>query len=90
MSIVTQSHHCAHFCTKPSAIQELAVKHIAHYLLATKDHGLILQPNKDFTLDMYMDMDFGGMYHREHSAFHDNVLSYTGYIITYCGCPIHG
>jgi hypothetical protein len=82
-------HQCARFCTKPSAIHELAVRRITRYLLATKDRGLLLRPTKDFTLDMYVDADFAGMYHREHSVFCDNVLSHTGYIITYCGCPIH-
>jgi hypothetical protein len=38
---------------------------------------------------MFVDADFAGMYHREHSSLRDNVLSRSGYIITYCGCPIH-
>jgi hypothetical protein len=82
-------HQCARFCTKPTLIHELAVKRIARYLLTTKDQGLILHPNADFKLDMFVDEDFAGMYHREHSSLHDNVLSGSGYIITYCGCPIH-
>jgi hypothetical protein len=38
---------------------------------------------------MYIDADIAGMWHQEHSALFENVLSRTGYIITYCGCPIH-
>lgn len=82
-------HQCARFCTKPTKLHEIAVKRIARYLLFTKDNGLILHPTKDFNLDMYVDADFAGMWHQEHSALRDNVLSRTGYIITFCGCPIH-
>jgi hypothetical protein len=38
---------------------------------------------------MYVDADFAGMWHQEHSALRENVLSHTGYIITFCDCPIH-
>jgi transposase InsO family protein len=82
-------HQCARFCTRPTALHELAVKRIARYLLLTKDKGLILQPSKNITLDMYVDADFAGMWHQEHSALRENVLSRTGYIITFCDCPIH-
>jgi hypothetical protein len=82
-------HQCARFCTNPTALHELAVKRIARYLIYTKDKGLILHPTKDFSLDMYIDADFAGMWHQQHSALRDNVLSRTGYIITFCGCPIH-
>jgi hypothetical protein len=44
---------------------------------------------KSFALIMYADADFAGMWHQEHSALRENVLSCTGYVITYCGCPIH-
>ena len=68
---------------------EIAVKRIARYLLFTKDKGIIMTPTQDFRLDMYIDADFAGMWHQEHSALHDSVLSRTGHIITYCGYPIH-
>jgi hypothetical protein len=61
-------HQCARFCTRPTTLHELAVKRIARYLLLTKDKGLILKPSKSFTLDMYVDADFAGMWHQEHSA----------------------
>jgi hypothetical protein len=65
------------------------VKRIAHYLLRTKTQGLILQPTKAFTLDIFVDADFAGLWHKEHSSLCDNVLSWTGFVITFCGCPIH-
>jgi hypothetical protein len=71
------------------ASHELAVKQIGRYLLHTHDKGLILQPTKSLNLDMHIDADFAGMWHQQHSALCDNVLSWTGYIITFCGCPIN-
>jgi hypothetical protein len=38
---------------------------------------------------MYIDANFAGMWHQEYTHLHDNIiLSRTGCIITYCGCPI--
>jgi len=52
------------------------------------DKGLILHPTKELTLDMYVNSDFAGMWHKDHSQLHDNVLSRTGYIILFGNCPI--
>jgi hypothetical protein len=82
-------HQCARYSSNPTALHELAVKRIGRYLLATKDKGLILHPTHDFKLDMFIDADFAGMWHREYSELRECALSCTGYIITYCGCPIH-
>jgi hypothetical protein len=38
---------------------------------------------------MYVDADFAGMWHHEYAELRNCTLSRTGYIITYCGCPIH-
>jgi hypothetical protein len=82
-------HQCAPFSSQPTLLHELAVKRIGRYLIVTHDRGLILQPRKDFKLDMYVDADFAGMWHQEYSELRDCALSRTGYIITYCGCPVH-
>jgi hypothetical protein len=82
-------HQCARFSSKPTALHELAVKRLGRYLLATKDKGLILHPRHDYKLDMYVDADFAGMWHQEYSHLRDCALSRTGFVITYCGCPIH-
>lgn len=80
---------CARYSSNPTALHELAVKRIGGYLLATRDKGLILHPAHDFKLDMFVDADYAGMWHREYSELKECALSRTGYIITYCGCPIH-
>jgi hypothetical protein len=82
-------YQCAGFCSRPSSAFELAVKSIIQYLIHIKDEGLILHPTRDFTLDMYIDANFAGLWHQQHSALHESVLSCTGYVITYCSCPIH-
>ncbi len=38
---------------------------------------------------MFVDADFAGLWHKEHSSLHENILSCTGYVITFCGCPIN-
>jgi hypothetical protein len=53
-------HQCAKYSANPTALHEQAVKHIGHYLLVTKDQGIILHPEKTFKLDMYVDVDFAG------------------------------
>jgi hypothetical protein len=82
-------HQCARYSAQPTALHELAIKRIGRYLLATKDKGLVLHPTQDFKLDMFVDADFAGMWHREYSELCECALSCTGYVITYCGCPIH-
>jgi hypothetical protein len=37
---------------------------------------------------MYVDADFAGMWHKEFSELRSHVLSRTGYVITFCGCPV--
>ncbi len=58
------------------------------YLYATQDQDLLLKLTNDFSLNMYVDADFDGMWHKEHSHLRDCVLSRTGYVILFSGCPI--
>jgi len=81
-------HQCARFCSNPKAIHELAVKHIAHYLLKTQTQGKVLHPTTNLSLNMFVDAAFAGRWHREYSNLRDSVLSCTGYVITFCGCPV--
>ncbi len=37
---------------------------------------------------MFMDADFAGMWHKECATLRENALSRTGFVITFCGCPI--
>ena len=81
-------HQCAKFCNKPMMLHEKAVKYIGRYLAKTRDKGLILNPEANGKLDAYVDSDFAGRWHREFAELRDSVLSRTGFIITYCNCPV--
>ncbi len=48
---------------------------------------MTLAPN--LQLNMYVDVDFAGLWHKEFSQLRECALSRTGYLITYCDCPIH-
>jgi hypothetical protein len=82
-------HQCVRFSNNPTALHELAVKRIGRYLLLTKDKGLIMSPSQEFRLDVYVDADFAGLWYRDYAELRKCALSRTGFIITYCGCPIH-
>ena len=81
-------HNCARFCTNPTQLHETAVKRIGRYLLLTRDKGLILSPQADYRLNMYVDADFAGAWHKEFAHLRESVLSRTGFLVTYCGCPV--
>jgi hypothetical protein len=49
---------------------------------------MILKPSSTFALDMFVDADFAGRWHKEYSHLRDSVLSCTGSVVTFCGCPI--
>ena len=81
-------HQCAKFCTNPKLLHEKAVKHIGRYLYKTQTRGYVLRPEPNGKLDAYVDSDFAGRWHRDYAELRDSVLSRTGYVITYCGCPV--
>jgi hypothetical protein len=81
-------HNCACFCNNPTLLHKQATKRIVRYLLFTRDKGMILSTKNDFSLNMFVDADFTGTWHKEYSHLRESVLSHTGFIITYCGCPI--
>jgi len=47
-----------------------------------------MKPIADFRLNMYVDADFAGTWHKEFAHLRTSVLSRTGFLITYCGCPV--
>jgi histone deacetylase 1/2 len=81
-------HQCTCFSSAPKVLHKLAVKCIVRYLSTTSDKGITLRPTTDLTYDMYVNSNFAGMWHKEYSHLRDNVLSRTGYMILFGGCPI--
>ena len=79
---------CARFANDPKRMHEEALKHICHYLLRTKDQGLIYHPDRKRGLECYVDADWAGSWHQDQSHDPLGAFSRTGYVIFYAGCPI--
>ena len=82
-------HQCARFCNDPRLAHERAVIKIGKYLLATKDKGIKFTPNSSKGIECYADADFAGAWDKADANNPENVLSRTGFIIFYCGCPVY-
>jgi hypothetical protein len=83
------THQCARFNGNPKLCHERAIKRICKYLLDTKDKGIIFSPDPTKGLECHVDADFaGGWAEGEHSN-PEAVLSRTGFVISYAGCPIY-
>ena len=81
-------HQCARFCIDPKVTHERAIMRIGKYLLSTKERGIKFTPNKDRGMECYVDADFAGSWDKADSGNPENVLSRTGYILYYYGCPV--
>ena len=82
------THQCARFNNNPKLSHERAVKRIVRYLLDTKDKGIIFQPDFSKGLECFVDADFAGGWKDGDHDSPESVLSRTGYVIMYAGCPI--
>ncbi len=67
-----------------------AIIRIGRYLLDTCSHGIVYKPDTTKGLECYVNADFAGGWSQADSDNAENILSCTGYIITYAGCPIIG
>ena len=86
--IAMATHQCARFNNDPKLSHERAVKRIGKYLLDTKDKGIVFQPDFSRGLECFVDADIaGGLKDGDHDS-PESVLSRTGFIIMFAGCPI--
>ena len=81
-------HQSARFCTDPKITHERAVMRIGKYLLNSKDRGSKFTPDYSKGIECYVDADFAGSWDKADADNPQNVLSRTGYILYYCGCPV--
>jgi len=81
-------HQCARFSIDPKLSHDKAVKRIGSYLLGTQGRGIVFNPNTKKGLECYVDADFAGGWAKADADNPDNVLSRTGFVIFYAGCPI--
>ena len=76
-------HQCARFSSCPKKEHGEAIRWLGRDLKGTKDKGTILRPNRDKSLEVFVDADFAGNWDPNEYEDCDN-----GYYITYAGCPI--
>jgi len=93
-------HQCARYCENPKLSHELAVHQIVKYLLHTQSNkskinrslnefqGMIFQPDKNRGLEVYVDASFAGEWNKLNASEATSVLSRTGFVIKYMGCPL--
>ena len=86
--IAIATHQCARFNNDPHLSHERAVKRIGRYLLDTRDNGMIYRPDITRDLECYVDADFAGGWKYGNYDSPESVLSRTGFVIMYFGCPI--
>ena len=67
---------------------EKAVKRIVRYLKRTKEKGLKLKVDKKRGIECFVDADFAGGYDKTNSKNPRDLLSRTGYVLKYAGCPL--
>ena len=81
-------HQCARFSVDPRLSHERAVKRICKYLLGTQKRGIIYKPDFKKGIEVFVDADFAGSWNKADNNNPENVLSRTGFVIFYAGCPI--
>ena len=78
----------ARFGANPKQSHAKAVKQLLRYLKKTEDKGMIIKPQKNMELDLYVDADFCGLYKQEEDTDPMVARSRSGYVITLGGCPV--
>jgi hypothetical protein len=83
------THQSARFNNNPKLSHERSIRRLAKYLLGTQNRGIVFTPDASKGIECYVDADFSGNWNAVESEDPENILSRTGYIIYYGGCPIH-
>eukprot|EP00957_Ditylum_brightwellii_P077024 5853622-Ditylum_brightwellii.AAC.1 len=81
-------HQCARFTNKPMLSHERAIRMLVKYLAGSADRGVVYTPNPEKGIECYVNADFAGGWSKADADNPDNLLSRTGYIIYYAGCPV--
>ena len=64
------------------------MKRIVKYLLDTKDKGIIFKLDLSRGLECFVDSDFAGGWKDSDKGSTESVLSRTGFVIMFAGCPV--
>ena len=86
--ISMDSHQCARFVTHPKRSHERAMIRLVRYLKSTSSRGIIYDPQPEKGLECFVDADFAGGWTQADADNAEQVMSRTGFVIRYAGCPI--
>ena len=81
-------HQAARFCINPMLSHERAINRIGKYLIGTASKGIIFKPDPTKGLECFVDADFAGGWNKADAIDAGTVMSRTGYVLTYAGCPL--
>ena len=81
-------HQCARHSSSPKLSHERAVTRIGRYLIDEKSRGIMCKEDRSRGLECFVDADFAGGWNTEDPLNPENLLSRTGFVITYQGIPI--
>ena len=94
-------HQYETFCNGPHLVQERAVRRITKYLASTSKYldfldikqqlttcGVVYKPDIGKVIKWYVDSDFYGGWAQSDADNAENIMSCTGYVITYTVCPV--
>ena len=81
-------HQYAQFSANTKLLHDQAVKWVLKYLKGVDMQLLIIKPDPEKGVELYVDNDFGGECNQEEGKYPGLVLSRTVYVITYANCPI--
>ena len=81
-------HQTSSFSMNAMRTHKLVIVRIGRYLISNPDRGVIYTVNKSRSLEVYVDADFSSGWKMADSTNAENVISRTGFVIRYSGCPI--
>ena len=84
--ISTAVYQCAIFCNDPKLFHERDIRRIGKNLNNNEDKGIVFNPTTSLGLECCADGDFAGNWSRTDGS--ETILSKTGFIQRYAGCPI--
>ena len=81
-------HQCARFTANPKLSHERAILYLSRYLKGTSKRGIIYKPDVSRGLECFVDASFAPGWRHDIPDDPTNVLSRTGFVIMYAGCPV--
>ena len=86
--IALSVHQCARFTHASRQSHAKAVKRIITHIKLKEDKGLILEASQNLQIDFYVEADFYVIWGVEEDQNPLCVISCTGFIIIFMGCPL--